>query len=217
MNNTGTNELPGSRRGYQLIKRLLDVLISAVALLLLLPVMLLIALLIFLQDGGSPLYSQIRLGRGGKEIRIRKFRSMKPGADASLNLLTPAQQERYLAEFKIEPDPRVTRLGAFLRRTCLDELPQLWNILRGDMSLVGPRPVLPQEISKYAPEEQAVFLSVRPGLTGYWQSCAGPEDTYTSGKRQQMELHYARNASLAFDLQLILQTFRTVVRKAAEK
>lgn len=217
MKNTTTAARPGSRRSYQLCKRAFDVAVSALALILLLPVMLVIAALLRLQDGGRALYSQKRLGRGGKEICIWKFRSMRPDADLSLNALSPEQQIQYRAEYKIDRDPRVTRLGAFLRRTSLDELPQLWNVLRGDMSLVGPRPVVPEEIGKYAEAERALFLSVPPGLTGYWQACAGPEDTYSTGGRQRMELYYAGNASFCFDLLLILKTFGAVIRKAAQR
>ena len=214
MKNKNTSVLPGQRRGYQGCKRVLDIVLSTLALVLLSPIMLLIMLLLRISDGGPALYSQRRLGRNGNPIRVWKFRSMCPGADESLESLTPEQQAQYRAEYKIDHDPRVTPIGAFLRRTSLDELPQLWNVLKGDMSLVGPRPVLPDEIGKYTQEEQRIFLSILPGLTGLWQACAGPEDTYTTGKRQQMELEYARNASFAMDLWLMARTVSAVIRKA---
>ena len=205
---------PGDRVGYQRCKRVFDVVVSLLALVLLWPVMLIIALLVRLQDGGSALYSQERLGQYGRRITIWKFRSMVPDADRITDSLTSEQKEQYLAEFKIDHDPRVTRLGAFLRRTSLDELPQLWYILRGDMSLVGPRPIVPEEVRCYTADELELFHSVPAGLTGYWQTCAGSEDSYTTGRRQRMELHYAAHATFLLDLRLLLITFAAVIRKA---
>ena len=198
---------------YRLIKRGFDILFAISALLLLLFPMLLIALLIRIFDGKPVLYRQTRLGRKGRHITILKFRSMCLNADSMINDLPSDLLAQYRQEFKIDRDPRVTRIGSFLRRTSLDELPQLWNILRGDLSLVGPRPILPDEISFYNEADRPLFLSATPGLTGYWQACAGPEDTYTSGKRQQMELHYAANTTFLFDLRIFFQTFMTVIRK----
>lgn len=207
----------GVQRCYPVIKRGLDILLSAAALLLLAVPMLLIAALIHVFDGRPVIYRQIRLGRGGRKIRLLKFRSMCPDAENQLSTLPQELQEQYRREYKIEVDPRVTRLGSFLRRTSLDELPQLWNVLKGELSLIGPRPVLPDEIGYYQPEEQELFLSVRPGLSGYWQACARPEDTYTSGKRQKMELYYAAHLSAGLDLKIFLRTFATVIRKAVKK
>lgn len=210
------NEKPraGDRRGYQRCKRVFDLIFALAALLLLGPLMLLIALLVHLQDGGSALYSQERLGLHGRRIRIWKFRSMVRDAENQLGRLSEEQLAQYRAEFKIDDDPRVTKLGAILRRTSLDELPQLVNILRGEMSIVGPRPIVPEEADCYTPEELELFHSVMPGLTGYWQACSGPEDTYSTGGRQRMELHYAARATFRMDVLLILKTFRTVIRKA---
>lgn len=208
------NRLPaGERIVYQRCKRAFDVVFTILALLLIWPLMLVIAILVCLQDGGGALYSQERLGRYGKRIRIWKFRSMVRDADRMIDQLTEAQKAQYRAEFKIDDDPRVTRLGAFLRRSSLDELPQLWNVLRGDMSLVGPRPIVPEEIDCYTAEERELFHSVPPGLTGYWQVCAAADDTYTTGGRQRMELRYANEASFAWDCKLILKTFTAVTRK----
>lgn len=199
---------------YPWIKRCLDILISLIAMIVLLIPMLLIALLILIVDGRPVLYRQTRLGKGGRRISIIKFRSMCPDADDRLNHLPPHLQAQYRREYKIDHDPRVTRLGSFLRRTSLDELPQLWNILRGDLSIVGPRPILPDEIRFYSPQDRERFLSVTPGLTGYWQACASLEDTYSSGRRQKMELYYAARVSFTFDLRIIFKTFATVFRKS---
>lgn len=203
----------GDRIGYQRCKRAFDVVFTLIALLLIWPVLLVIALLVRLQDGGGALYSQERLGRYGRRIRIWKFRSMVRDADRMIDRLTETQKAQYRAEFKIDDDPRVTRLGAFLRRSSLDELPQLWNVLRGDMSLVGPRPIVPEEIGCYTAEERELFHSVPPGLTGYWQVCAKAEDIYTTGGRQRMELCYAKDAGFVWDCRLILKTFAAVTRK----
>ena len=109
---------------------------------------------------------------------------MKPGADKLEDFLTPEQLEQYMKEYKLDPDPRITSLGHFLRKSSLDELPQLFNILRGDMSIVGPRPLqVPELAVNYTPEEQKQLLSVRPGLTGYWQASSRNESTYSSGER----------------------------------
>lgn len=208
---------PGDRAGYQRCKRAFDFVFALLALLVLWPLMLLVALLIRLQDGGKVLYSQTRLGQHGRRIRIWKFRSMTPDADKRIGELTQEQLAQYRQEFKIDRDPRVTRLGSFLRRTSIDELPQLWNILRGDMSLVGPRPIVPEETARYTPEELELFHSVPAGLTGYWQACSGPDDAYATGGRQKMELHYAAHANFGFDLILILRTFSAVIKKATDR
>lgn len=207
--------LPGRNGVYQGCKRIFDFAVSLIALILLLPVMLLIALLIRLQDGGPAIYRQTRVGRDGRPMQICKFRSMQMGADSMFGQLSEKQLTQYRQEFKIDADPRVTRLGAFLRRTSLDELPQLWNILKGEMSLVGPRPVVREEMDAfYAAHEQPLLCSVLPGLTGYWQACSSAEDSYVTGRRQRMELEYARNASFGLDMKLLCITIGTVIRKA---
>jgi len=195
-------------------KRAMDIVLALAAIILMAGPMLIIALLICLIDGHPVIYRQTRLGLDGKRITIYKFRSMCKDADERFATLTPEQLHQYRKEFKIDDDPRVTKLGGILRRTSLDELPQLWNILRGDLSIVGPRPILPDELLCYQDEQQKQFLSVRPGLTGYWQACSCPEDTYTSGKRQLMELYYTEHVSICFDVRIILATIGTVLRKA---
>ena len=137
----------GKRKSiYPRVKRVLDVLISATALLVIWPVLLIIALLVHL-DGGPAFFTQKRVGRNGRLFRLYKFRSMKVGADKLENFLTPEELAEYRKDYKLKNDPRVSKLGNFLRKSSLDELPQLWNIIRGDMSLVGPRPLLPSELT----------------------------------------------------------------------
>ena len=156
------------RRNYWVIRRTQDILLSVLALLVLWPVMLIVALVVWIDSpGASPIFAQTRVGRDGKEFRFYKFRSMIPNAEAKLKELLD-QNEMEGPAFKIKDDPRITRVGKFIRKTSLDELPQLWNILRGDMSIVGPRPPLPREVAEYGEYENQRLL-VTPGLTCYWQ------------------------------------------------
>ena len=156
------------RRNYWAIRRTQDILLSVLAILVLWPVMLLVALAVWIDSpGASPIFAQDRVGRDGKVFRFYKFRSMIPNAEDKLKDLLD-QNEMEGPAFKIKDDPRITRVGRFIRKTSLDELPQLWNILRGDMSIVGPRPPLPREVAEYGEYENQRLL-VTPGLTCYWQ------------------------------------------------
>lgn len=211
---------------YRIAKRSFDFIASlCMSILLLIPIGV-IALLIMIKDPGNPFYVQKRVGKNGTPISLLKFRSMGCGADDLEKMLTPEQLEEYKREFKLKDDPRLLGykkpgdgsrcFGAKLRMASIDELPQiLYNVcIKGDMSLVGPRPVLQEELEKYyTPEEQKVFLSVKPGITGYWQTHGRSGATYESGKRQQMELYYARNKSVWLDLKILVQTVGVVVRK----
>lgn len=222
--------VPRAGRGYLVCKWCFDRVSSLLASLLLLIPMAVLAAIVMIMDPGSPIYVQTRVGEGGKPIRVFKFRSMKRGADHLEEMLTPEQLEEYRKEYKLTDDPRLLGykksgdsekcFGAMLRRTSLDEVPQiLFNILiRGDMSVVGPRPILPEELEEnYSPEEQAVLLSAKPGLTGYWQAYARNNATYATGERQAMELYYARNRSLRLDMKIILHTVVSVLRKDGAK
>ena len=196
---------------YPRIKRGLDVFISIVALLLIWPVLLVIALLVR-RDGGPAFFTQSRVGRNGRLFKLYKFRSMKVGADKLEDILSPEELELYRKEYKLQNDPRVTKLGNFLRKSSLDELPQLWNIIRGDMSLVGPRPLLPSELTgNYTPEERQQLMSMQPGLTGYWQAMSRNESSYLTGERQQQELYYVGRVSLKMDLKIIFMTVKRVI------
>jgi lipopolysaccharide/colanic/teichoic acid biosynthesis glycosyltransferase len=198
---------------YHVIKRLFDIICSLLALVVLSPMLAVIALLVKLSDGGSVLYRHYRVGENGKEIGIYKFRSMKMNADRLEDILTEEQLEEYHREFKIRNDPRITRIGRFLRSTSLDELPQLINILKGEMSIVGPRPIVEEELSNYTKPQIKRLLSVKPGLTGYWQAYARNNARYDSGQRQKMELYYVENAGLLLDVKIILMTVVSVIRK----
>ena len=205
-------------RIYLITKRCFDLVSSLCVSLMLLVPMAIIALVIVAKDPGSPFYIQRRIGKNGKELKILKFRSMKVGADRLEEMLTPEQLEEYKREYKLKDDPRLIGykkagdgdncFGAFIRRTSIDELPQIvYNIcLKGNMSVVGPRPILQDELKEnYTPEQQKHFLSVKPGLTGYWQAYARNDATYESGRRQQMELYYVNNASVWLDIKIIFQ------------
>lgn len=185
-----------------------------------------IALIIVLKDPGNPFYMQQRVGKDGKPMKILKFRSMKCGADDLEKMLTPEQLAEYQREYKIKDDPRLIGytengggekcFGAMIRRTSIDELPQIvYNILlKGDMSIVGPRPILERELEDhYTPQQRQALLSVKPGLTGYWQAYARNNASYESGERQRMELYYVKNRSAGLDLKIFFQTIVSVIRK----
>ena len=162
-------ESPGvKRRCYAFVKRAFDIVASAAALIILSPIMLIAAILVYVDEPGKVFYGHVRIGKNGKPFKMWKFRSMYMNADKMIDLLTPEQAKQYYTEFKIDNDPRITKIGNFLRKTSLDELPELWNILRGDMSIVGPRPLLVKYLPLYN-EEQRHRHDVRPGLTGLAQ------------------------------------------------
>lgn len=189
-----------------------------------------LAVAIMLKDFGNPFYFQSRMGQNGQEFKLVKLRSMKTGADRLENILSEQQIQEYRKEYKLSDDPRLIGwkkpgdgrrcFGAKLRRSSLDELPQiLFNIcFTGKMSLVGPRPILREELEEnYTPEEQRLLLSVKPGLTGYWQAYARNNASYETGKRQEMELFYAKNANIMWDIKILFQTFEAVIRKQGVK
>ena len=189
------------------LRRALDVIVSATALLLLLPLLAAIAFLIRLDSPGPVLFIQKRVGKNGKEFPVFKFRSMFTDAEDRLASLVNAN-ERSGPVFKMRFDPRVTRAGRSLRRCSLDEVPQLLNILRGEMSLVGPRPALPREVVLYTPE-QRVRLSVTPGLTGLWQ--VSGRATLSFEQSVALDLEYVRRQSVGLNVVLILKTIPAVV------
>ena len=204
-------------RLYWVGRRTQDVVLSALALVVLSPVMLATAIAIVVDDpSAGPIFSQERIGRDGKPFKFYKFRSMCPNAEAKLDDLLD-QNEMDGPVFKIKDDPRITHVGKFIRKTSLDELPQLLNILKGDMSFVGPRPIMEREFEFYTPAETAAFQSVKPGLTGYWQAYARNDATYQSGERQAMEMYYVKNVSPWLDIRILFKTVGAVLRKSGVK
>jgi lipopolysaccharide/colanic/teichoic acid biosynthesis glycosyltransferase len=189
-------------------KRALDVAVSLMLLVLVAPVIGVLALIIMIDSRGAPFFVQTRVGYGGREFSFVKLRTMVRDAEARIAELT-ALNEAQPPLFKMKRDPRVTRIGGFLRRSSLDELPQLWNVLRGDMSLVGPRPPLPREVAVYNPE-QLRRLSVVPGMTGLWQVSGRSDVDFDHAVA--LDLTYIDTWSMALDLRLLAQTLLVVVR-----
>ncbi len=199
--------LPGPR----LIKACLDIGLTAVIGLLLLPLLLLIALLVRLDSAGPVFYGQPRLGQNSLPFVAWKFRSMVPNADQVLERYleaNPALRSQWEQDHKLRYDPRITRVGHFLRRTSLDELPQLWNVLRGEMSLVGPRPIVTEEIIRYA-DKYSLYAKVLPGMTGLWQVSGRNNVSYE--ERVNLDAYYVRNWSVWLDIYILLKTIWVVV------
>jgi lipopolysaccharide/colanic/teichoic acid biosynthesis glycosyltransferase len=189
-------------------KRALDLLLAFGLILLLSPLLVMVGLLVFLEDGWPIIYRRRVVGKEG-QFDAYKFRSMRKDADAILGA-NPALKEEFERNFKLKRDPRVTRVGSVLRKLSFDELPQLFNVLCGQMSLVGPRMISPEELEKYGPNKE-VLLSVKPGLTGYWQVNGRQEVDYE--ERVRMDLHYIYNWSLAMDLKILFKTPYAVLKR----
>lgn len=202
---------------YLYAKRIIDILFSFLLLIVLSPLFLVIACAIKLEDGGKVIYRHPRIGYMNNNIGIYKFRSMRDSNLDLKELLTKEQYEEYLKEFKLDNDPRITKVGSLLRKTSLDELPQLFNILKGDMSLVGPRPIIEEEFVNYSKLEKEKLLSVKPGLTGYWQAYARNNASYQTGERQRMELYYIDHTSVWLDIKVLFKTVQTVITRKGAK
>jgi lipopolysaccharide/colanic/teichoic acid biosynthesis glycosyltransferase len=195
---------------YLLCKRLLDLAAGLVLLVAALPVIAFVALLVKATSRGPVLFRHRRLGLGGREFDCLKFRTMVVNADEVL-ARDELLRRRFERSYKLKRDPRVTRAGAFLRRTSLDELPQLLHVLRGEMSLVGPRPIVRAELEKYSIYGDKL-LTVKPGLSGLWQVCGRSDTTYP--QRVQLDMQYIDNRSLSLDLRLMARTAGAVIRKS---
>ena len=177
-----------NKLGYRAVKRAFDLTATAMAIIVLSPLFLILSVSVYLGD-----------------------------PDQMIDQLSEEQKRQYHTEFKIDNDPRITPVGNFLRKTSLDELPQLFNVLAGEMSLVGPRPLLKSEIQQYYADSADVLLSVKPGVTGYWQAYARNNATYQSGHRQQMEMTYIRQASIWLDCKILLKTVVAVLHRDGAK
>lgn len=197
------------RYGYRLIKRLFDVCASFTALVLLSPMFLVVAIAIKAEDSqGKVFYSQIRVGKGGKRFKMYKFRSMVSNADELLKTLI-SENDVDGAMFKMKLDPRVTKVGAFIRKYSIDELPQLVNVLKGNMSLVGPRPPLEREVKEYTDYDKQ-RLYVKPGCTGLWQATV--RNSVGFDEMVRLDLIYVQKRSLKFDLWIIFRTVKIMFR-----
>lgn len=191
---------------YRVVKRVFDVGASAVLVGITAPLMAGISICIKSESSGPVLFLHDRVGENGRHFRMHKFRSMKTGSEDLEATLNDDDLEAYYQEYKLTDDPRVTRIGRKIRHNSLDELPQLFNVIKGEMSLVGPRPIMESELGFYTPDEQCRLLSVRPGITGYWQVNGRNDATYQTGRRQELELYYADHASLLLDALILIKT-----------
>ena len=199
---------PATKPGYEICKRVFDVVMCSIALILLSPVFLAVAIAIKLEDGGEIIYKQTRLTKGGREFEMYKFRSMCPNAHEKLEELLKYNEMEGPA-FKMENDPRITKVGKFIRKTSIDELPQLVNILKGEMSIIGPRPPLPREVAQYTPY-QMHRLDVITGLACYHE-CEGRNEEKDFDKWVESDLRYIRERSMLTDLKVIFLTIRVVL------
>lgn len=198
---------------YLIFKKIMNFIISFIALVTLSPILLIISLIIKIDSEGPVIYKHYRLGKNGKVIGAYKFRTMVKNADEVFRNFTKEQKEEYEKFFKLENDPRITRVGDFLRKTSLDKLPQILNILKGEMSIIGPRPVVLDEIKKFGNLKDK-YLNVLPGLTGWW-TCNGRSST-TYEKRIDLEMYYIDNQSLKLDIECFFKTILDVFKRNEE-
>ncbi|SDA30675.1 Sugar transferase involved in LPS biosynthesis (colanic, teichoic acid) [Ruminococcus sp. YE71] len=200
-----SNSIYRSKPAYEAVKRISDIVFSLLAITVLSPLMLVVMILIMVEDFGSPVYTQDRVGKDGKLFKIYKFRSMCKKADKKREELMD-KDECNGATFKIKDDPRITKIGHIIRKTSIDELPQLINILKGEMSIVGPRPFIPREQARL-PEDR---LLVNPGLSCYWQ--VGGKNTLTKEQQIELDRKYIRERSVTVDIKIIIKTIFFVLR-----
>ena len=204
---------------YFFSKYTFDLLVSLISIIILLPAFIIIGIIVKCSSKGPIFFVDKRVGKNEKMIGVLKFRTMYVDAETNIEkYLTPEQIKAWKEERKLENDPRITKIGNFLRKSSLDELPQLFNILIGQMSIVGPRPISKREYDAYYNDEEKKILSTaRPGLTGYWQVYGRNEVDYASGERSKLTMEYFKKRSLLLDLKIIFKTFAVVISgKGAE-
>ncbi|WP_163193791.1 sugar transferase [Clostridium thermarum] len=199
---------------YNLVKRVLDIIGGVVGLVLFSPLILIVAIIIKLDSKGPAIFGHNRLGKNGKIIKVYKFRSMVHNADELLKNLSEKEKKEFEKNFKLENDPRITRVGGFLRKTSIDELPQFFNVLIGNMTLVGPRPIVEKELEKYG-EYKDKLLSVKPGLTGNWQVSGRSDTTYE--ERVMLDMEYIDKRSIWNDIKIMIKTVYVVLAKKGAK
>lgn len=195
---------------YLIFKRIFDILSCLCGLIVLLPLFFITAIAIKFEDPkGRVFYSHYRIGKNGVEIPVYKFRSMFSNSDELFERFTPEQKAEFEEFQKLKNDPRVTKVGRIIRKTSIDELPQLVNVLKGEMSVVGPRPIIKEELERYG-EHQNAYLSVLPGLTGMWQAYGRSNLTFE--ERIKMDVRYVEERSMKLDFCILFQTIKTVLR-----
>lgn len=203
---------------YATFKRCFDISSSFVMIILCSPLLLFLSILVAFSSRGRIIYRDKRVGKHGKTISVYKFRTMVYDAEKNIEkYLSAEQMALWQKERKLDNDPRITRIGRFLRRSSLDELPQLFNILFGSLSVVGPRPVSERELNNFSEEQREKLLSVKPGLTGCWQVYGRKSATYENGDRQRLELSYLSKRGFFFDLKLIFLTIPAVLKREGAK
>lgn len=205
---------PSGTLAYRFLKRLFDFVFSlCVSVVLVIPLAV-VCVLICLESPGNPLYAQKRVGKGGKTINILKLRSMVADADNVKKYLNPEQLHQWEVERKVDDDSRITKVGQFIRKCSIDEVPQFLNVLNGDLSVIGPRPITRDELEQhFSDEEKAELLSVQPGITGLWQAGDRNAATFESGLRQKIELHYVHNRCFRMDWKCFTGTFGAMFGK----
>lgn len=205
---------PSGTLAYRFLKRLFDFVFSlCVSVVLVIPVAIVCAF-ICLESPGNPLYAQERVGKGGKTIKIRKLRSMVADAGNVQKYLSSEQLHQWEVERKVDDDPRITKVGQFIRKCSIDEVPQFLNVLNGDLSVIGPRPITRDELEQhFSDEEKAELLSVQPGITGLWQATDRNAATFESGLRQKIELQYVHNRCFRMDWKCFTGTFGAMFGK----
>ena len=195
---------------YRIVKRILSILCSVISIIVLSPLFIIISLAVKISSKGSVFFIHERIGFQGKKFKLIKFRTMVDNAEDMIAAFTPEQKKEWEENFKLKDDPRITKIGKFLRKTSLDELPQLINILKGDMSFVGPRAIGEDELSWYGDNKEKL-LSVKPGLTGWWAVNGRSDVPYP--ERCDFELYYVDRVSFGFDLLILVKTLGAIVRK----
>ena len=202
---TGANKL-----GYCAVKRAFDLTVTAMAVIVLSPLFLILSVIVYLGDPGAVIYGQVRIGKNGKPFKMWKFRSMYRNADQMIDQLSEEQKRQYHTEFKIDNDPRITPVGNFLRKTSLDELPQLWNILVGDMAVIGPRPALWNQYDLLAERDKYGANDVKPGLSGWAQICG--RDELEISDKARLDGEYMQRMSFGFDCRCFFGTAISALR-----
>ena len=195
---------------YRIVKRILSILCSVISIIVLSPLFIIISLAVKISSKGSVFFIHERIGFQGKKFKLIKFRTMVDNAEDMIASFNPEQKKEWEENFKLKDDPRITKIGKFLRKTSLDELPQLINILKGDMSFVGPRPIVEDELSWYGDNKEKL-LSVKPGLTGWWAVNGRSDVPYP--ERCDLELYYVDHFSFGLDLKIIIKTFGAIIKK----
>ena len=194
---------------YLILKRVFDIVASILGLIILSPIFLIVSIAVKLDSKGPIIFAHTRKGLNQSDIKIYKFRTMYENSQEIFENFTKEQKEEFYKNFKLENDPRVTKVGEFLRKTSLDELPQLINILNGSMSIVGPRPIVEKEVSLYGVYAKKLF-SVVPGLTGYWQANGRSDTSYE--ERIKMDMYYIDNRGVWMDIKIIFKTVISVIK-----